>query len=181
MDSNILIVIFLFLLSRFLFLANYPHFYDSPEYLKLAQVGNLFTALQKSHESIHPIYIYLIQTVHGFLPISFVSAFFGLLTFIGFYFLIKRLFNKRTAFLSLIPLVFFPHLWLIQTNIMHESVDHFLLIVSLLCFDIFLSNKKLISLIISFLFLILAFINFSGNSIWLPVFAGLYIFRKYKK
>ena len=187
------IIIGIFLITRFFFLASFPHFYDSPEYLKLSQEKNLALALSKSHESIHPIYLFLIQTaqkIYNFInikdfidfttPLSFISALFGFLTFICFYFLIKRLFNKQTAFLSLIPLTFFPHLWLIQTNIMHESVDHFLLIVSLLFFDIFLTNKKLINIFISFLFLLLAFVNFSGNLIWAPIFIGLYIFRKNK-
>jgi len=181
MNLEIIVVIILFFLSRFLFLATYPHFYDSPEYLKLAQENNLSIALQKSHESIHPIYLLLIQFANKFIPISFVSAFFGLLTFIGFYLLIKQVFNKQTAILSLIPLIFFPHLWLIQTNIMHESVDHFFLIFALLFFDYFLVNKKLINIIVSFVFILFALINFSGNFIWMPVFLGLFVFRKYKK
>lgn len=190
MSWQLVVVFLLFLISRFLFLTKFPHFYDSPEYLRLSQENSLSSALTKSHESIHPIYIFFIQIssrLYNFMnfkdfitPVSFVSAFFGFLTLICFYFLIKRLFNKQTAFLSLIPLTFFPHLWLIQTNIMHESVDHFLLIVSLLFFDIFLTNKKLINIFISFLFLLLAFVNFSGNLIWAPIFIGLYIFRKNK-
>jgi len=181
----------IFLITRFFFLANFPHFYDSPEYLKLAQEKNLTLALSKSHESIHTIYLFLIQhsqrlynlmNFKNFVtPISFVSAFFGTFSLVCFYLLVKRLFNKKIAFLSLIPLTFFPHLWLIQTNVMHESVDHFLLITSLLFFDIFLTNKKLINITVSLLFLILAFINFLGNLIWTPVFIGLFIFRKYGK
>ena len=184
-------IIGIFFITRFFFQASFPHFYDSPEYLKLSQEKNFVLSLSKSHESLHPIYIFLIQLsqrLFDFIdftdfitPVSFVSAIFGLLTFICFYLLVKRLFNKKTAFLSLIPLTFFPHLWLIQTNIIHESVDHFLLIASLLFFDIFLTNKKLMNILASFLFLLLAFINFSGNLIWTPVFIGLYIFRKYKK
>lgn len=175
-------VISIFFITRFFFLASFPHFYDSPEYLKLSQEKNLVLALSKSHESIHPIYILLIQLSQRFLNNAYiVSAIFGSLTVLVFYYLAKRLFGKKTAFLSLIPLTFFPHLWLIQTNIMHESVDHFLLIASLLFFDIFLTNKKLINIITSFLFLLLTFINFSGNLIWTPVFIGLFIFRKYNK
>ena len=184
-------IILIFLITRFFFLANFPHFYDSPEYLRLSLEKNFFSALTKSHESLHPLYLLFIQLSQKFFrfihltnlvtPVSFVSAFFGTLTFIAFYFLVKRIFNKKTAFLSLIPLTFFPHLWLIQTNIMHESLDHFLLMTSFLFFDIFLTNKKFVNFLISFLFLISAFFNFSGNLIWTPVFFGLYIFRKYRK
>jgi len=184
-------VIIIFLITRFFFLAGFPYFYDGPEYLRLSQEKNLTLALSKSHQSLHPIYILftqLAQKLFKFInftdsvtPVTFVSALFGTLAIICFYFLVKRLFGKKTAFLSLIPLTFFPHLWLIQTNIMHESMDHFLLLVSLLFFDIFLTNKKTISVLVSFLFLILSFINFSGNLIWTPIFFGLYIFRKYKK
>jgi len=196
MSWPVLAVFIIFGLSRFLFLAKFPHFYDSPEYLRLSQEKNFLTALQKSHESIHPIYLFLVQTsqrlfnftcpersrrVDFITPISFVSAFFGILTFICFYFLVKRLFNKKIAFMSLLPLIFFPHLWLIQTNIMHEAVDHFFLVASILFFDIFLANKKLISFFISLFFVFLAFINFPGNLIWTPIFIGLYFFRKTKR
>lgn len=182
MNWPVLTIFIIFGLSRFLFLAKFPHFYDSPEYLRLSQEKNLATALQKSHESIHPVYLFLIQTSQKFFhSISFISAFFGLLGLIYFYYLVKRLFGKKTAFLSLIPLIFFPHFWLIQTNIMHESVDHFLLIVSLLFFDIFLENKKLVNLVFSLLFFLVAVVNFVGNLIWLPIFFGLFIFRRNKK
>ncbi len=184
-------IILIFLITRFFFLANFPHFYDSSEYIRLSQEKDLFSALTKSHESLHPLYLFSIQLSQKFFrfthltnlvtPVSFVSAFFGTLTFIVFYFLVKRIFNKKLAFLSLIPLTFFPHLWLIQTNIMHESLDHFLLITSFLFFDIFLTNKKIVSFLISFLFLISAFINFSGNLIWSPIFFGLYVLKKYRK
>lgn len=194
MNRRLIVIFLLFIITRFLFLANFPHFYDSPEYLQLAQEKNLIMALKKSHESIHPIYILLIQTtnkLYHFIDfkdfidfttiISFVSAFFGFLTFICFYYLVKRLFNRKIAFFSLIPLIFFPHLWLMQTNIMHEAVDHFFLITSLLFFDIFLTNKKFSNLIFSLLFFLLAVFNFVGNFIWIPVFFGLSIFRKTKK
>ena len=184
-------IVFIFLITRFLFLSDFPHFFDSPEYLKLSQEASLSSALQKSHESIHPIYLFLIQTTHKLFnfinftnfitPLSFLSAFFGLLTFICFYFLVKRLFNQKTARLSLIPLIFFPHLWLIQTNILHEAVDHFFMIASLLFFDIFLTNKKILYTGFSLLFLLLALVNFPGNLIWLPIYSGIFIFRKYKK
>lgn len=190
MNRSLKSLFLLLLVSRFLFLANYPHFYDSPEYLRLAQEKNFITALHKSHASIHPVYLFLSQLTFRLYRLydfkdfttylSFLSAFFGLVTIICFYYLTKRLFNKRIALLSLIPLIFFPHLWLIQTNIMHEPIDHFLLIVSLLFFDYFLTTKKPALILFSLLFLLVGVLNFVGNLIWLPVYFGVYIYRNNK-
>jgi 4-amino-4-deoxy-L-arabinose transferase-like glycosyltransferase len=162
-------------------LSNFPHFYDGPEYISLSKENSLTLALSKSHEVAHPVYIFLIQVSQKlFHNISLVSALFGILGMISFYILTRRLFGKKIAFLSLAPITFFPHLYLIQTNIMHEAVDHFLLITSILFFDTFLVGRKFINIFISLVFLSLAFINFPGNLVWISLFPGLYVFRRKK-
>ena len=96
-----------------------------------------------------------------------------------FYLLVKRIFNQKIALLSLIPLIFFSHLWLIQTNILHESLDQALFLTALLFFDLFLMKKNWFW-IFSVFFLSLAITNFIGIIIWLPVFFGLVFLRSKK-
>src|SRR4030065_1597219 len=88
-----------FIGSRFFFLNNYPHFYDSPEYLRESLSRNFFTSLKSSHESIHPLWLFLTQIFQKIVSqgnvweISLIAAVFGSGGFVSFYFLIKRNFN----------------------------------------------------------------------------------------
>lgn len=177
--------------SRFLFLASYPHFYDEPEYLRESLKPSFAKSLSESHESIHPVSLFLNQGIQkltvNFLGnsgwnLSLVSAIFGLLGLLSFYFLIKKLFNQKLAFYSSLPLLLFSHLWLIQTNILHEAVDQGLFLFGLLYWVNFLEKKSGQSLIISFISLSLAVINFVGILIWFPlVIAVIFLKRKYFK
>lgn len=177
------LLIGLFAVTRFVFLADYPHFYDSPEYLRESIAGDFFQSLAASHESIHPLWLFLTQTSQRLVPGSFVwetslvSAVAGLLTLIIFYRLVKKLFSLRVALLSLAPLIFFPHLWLIHTNILHESLDAFLFMTSLYSFSVFLDKKTAAAFLLAVVFLALALGNFVGILLWAPVFAGLAIFQ----
>lgn len=180
------LTLFLFISSRFFFLANYPHFYDSPEYFRESLSNNFFVSLSSSHESIHPLYLFLTQLSQRIIPgqnvweISLISAFFSLIGFVSFYFLIKRNFDEKTALFSSIPLIFFPHLWLLQTNVLHESLDFGLFLLGLLFFDFFLTKKKFSWFLLSILFLSLALFDFVGIILWSPVFIGLTILRSKK-
>jgi hypothetical protein len=62
------LTLFLFIASRFFFLANYPHFYDSPEYFRESQSLSFFDSLKSSHESIHPVWLFLTQTFQKIVP-----------------------------------------------------------------------------------------------------------------
>jgi len=113
---NLWLLIVLFFITRFFFLAGFPHFYDGSEYLRLSLEKNYFLSLSHSHESIHPVYLFfsqIFQLFHFLTPeknLSLISAIFGLIGVIVFYFLMKRLFNKNVAVLSLLPLIFFTGL-----------------------------------------------------------------------
>ena len=180
------LTLFLFIASRFFFLANYPHFYDSPEYFRESQSLSFFDSLKTSHESIHPVWLFLTQTFQKIVPqsnvweISLIAAVFGLVGFVSFYFLIKRNFNEKIALFSSIPLIFFPHLWLLQTNVLHESLDFALFLLGLLFFDFFLTKKNFSWFLSSILFLSLAIFDFVGILLWSPVFIGLTILRSKK-
>ncbi|MFH1971692.1 MAG: glycosyltransferase family 39 protein [Patescibacteria group bacterium] len=185
--------IFLFLLvtyivSRLFFLSKYPFFYDSPEYLRESFSNSFFSSLQRSHESIHPVYLFLIQLFQKIIPgqsawsLSLISGLFGIGSFILFYVLIKKLFSQKIAICSLVPLIFFKHIWLIETNILHESVNHFFLIAGILSFTYFLDNKKYYLVILPIVFWSLGILNFPGIIIWfIPIYAFVLVRRKLKK
>jgi len=184
------LIFFLFLFSRFFFLAHYPHFYDSPEYYRESLSTNFFQSIAASHEAVHPLYLWLCQLFQKiiitlanqpqFWVISFISALFGLLGFFAWYFLIKRLFNEKIALFSLIPLIFFPHLWLIQTNLLHETVEQGLFLLGLLFLDLFLEKRKFHWVILVIISWGLAIFNFPGILIWFPAAIGLVIYRSKK-
>lgn len=172
LKHDFLYAFFLYLFVRIPFISNYPFFYDSPEYFKLSLNNCFFCSVLESHESVHPIYLFFIQFFQNIIPkesywnVSLVSLVFSLLSFMFFYLLVKELFNKRTAIYSSLVLCFIPHLWLLDTNIMHEAVDWFFLISS----SYFLvklvkgSGKKYFPL--SVVFLSLALVNFTGSALW---------------
>ena len=180
------LVILLFIISRFCFLANYPHFYDSPEYLRESISPSFFNSLSSSHEVVHPVWLFLTQIFQGITSqptsweLSLISAFFGLICMVAFYFLAKRLFDEKTAVFSLIPLIFFSHLWLIQTNILHESLDLGLFLLSLLFFDFFLQKRRFYWWGLTVLFLSLSILDFVGILLWSVAFLGLAILRSKK-
>lgn len=177
----------LFFISRFFFLANYPHFYDSLEYLRESLSLSFFKSLSSSHEVIHPAWLFLTQIFQKITSqstsweLSLISAIFGLISFFVFYLLVKRIFNEKTAIFSLVPLIFFSHLWLVQTNVLHDSLDVSLFLISLLFFDFFLEKKRFFWLIFSILFLSLAIFDFAGIFLWTVVFFGLAFLRSEKK
>lgn len=187
--KNIFVLILItFIVSRLFFLSKYPFFYDSPEYLRESFSDNFFSSLQRSHESIHPVYLFLIQLFQKTIPgesawdLSLISGLFGIGSFILFFILVKKLFNEKIAMYSLIPLIFFKHTWLIQTNLLHESIDHFFLIAGILFFTIFLDKNKFYLFIISILFLSLGILNFPGIIIWfISIFAFVLLRKKIHK
>lgn len=184
------LIISLLLISRLFFLAHYPHFYDSPEYFRESLSPDFWQSIAASHEAVHPIYLFLTQLFQKititlinqpqFWVISLISALFGFLGIFAWFFLIKRLFNEKKALYSLIPLIFFPHLWLIQTNILHETVEQGLFLLGLLFLDLFLEKRKFYWVILLIITWSLAIFNFPGILVWFPAGLGLIIFRSKK-
>lgn len=191
MKKTFWLVFSLFIISRLFFLAHYPHFYDSPEYYRESLSTDFWQSMAASHQSVHPLYLFLIQIFQKVTiilvgqpqiwVISLISALFGLIGILAWYFLIKRLFKEKVALFSLIPLIFFPHLWLIQTNILHETIEQGLFLLGLLFLDLFLEKRKIYWVILVIINWALAIFNFAGIVIWFPAALGLIIYRFQKK
>lgn len=191
MSKAFWLIISLFFFSRLFFLSHYPYFYDSPEYYRESLSTSFSQSIAASHEAIHPLYLFLTQIFQRISIsligqpqiwiISLISAIFGIIGVLAWYFLIKRVFNEKTALFSLVPLIFFPHLWLIQTNILHETVEQGLFLLGLLFLDIFLEKRKFYWVILVILSWGLAIFNFPGIFIWFLAALGLVIYRSRKK
>ncbi|MBU3956671.1 glycosyltransferase family 39 protein [Patescibacteria group bacterium] len=177
----------LLLISRLFFLAHYPYFYDSPEYYRESLSSNFGQSIVASHEAVHPLYLFLTQIFQKVSlsltgqpqvwVISLISALFGILGILAWYFLVKRLFNDKIAIFSLIPLIFFPYLWLIQTNILHETVEQGLFLLGLLFLDLSLGKRKIYWVILVVISWALAIFNFPGILVWFPAAIGLILYR----
>lgn len=184
------LILSLLLISRFFFLAHYPYFYDSPEYYRESLSSNYWQSIATSHEAVHPLYLLLTQVFQKITisltsqpqiwVISLISALFGILGIFAWYFLVRRLFNDKIAIFSLIPLTFFPHLWLIQTNILHETLEQGLFLLGLLFLDLWLGKRKIYWVILVVVSWGLAIFNFPGILVWFPVAIGLVVYRSKK-
>ncbi len=191
MSSKLLwITVVLFLVTRLCLLADYPHFFDSPEYFRESQAIDFFTSIASSHEAVHPVYLLVIQTLQrayylltgsmSIIPVSLTSALFGGLGIGMFYLLIKRLFDSKTALFASIPLLFFPHSWLLHTNVMHELVEQSLFITGLVTFDVFLTTRRWQWWFLCICVWSLAILNFLGILLWFPVVLGVVFLRSQK-
>jgi len=166
----------LLIFSRLFFLARYPHFFDSPEYLRLASFNSLSQMLSTAHNPLHPIYLGLLRLARSPLQVSLIAALFGILGIGFFYVLVKELFSKNIARRAVVPLIFFPHLFLLQTNMLHESVEQALFLGSLLMLVLYLKRSRIGYLMMMFGFYYLALMTFFGIIIWAPLLMVLVYF-----
>ncbi|NTU47177.1 hypothetical protein HGA88_06130 [Candidatus Roizmanbacteria bacterium] len=170
---NPIFLFFAYFVSRLTFISNYPYFYDSPEYLRLAQAPQFSQVLSESHENLHPLYLFFIHIFYHILPIpaaiSFVSVLFGALGIASFYLLVKLLFGNKIAFWASLPLLFFPHIFLLQTNILHDGVDQSLFLAALTSWVYYMRTTRVYFIVLTFVFCTLSLYDYIGIAIWLPL------------
>lgn len=178
-----------YFITRLPFLKNLPVFYDSFEYLDLAEkltIANFSQVISSSHQPIHTFYfltILIFKTIFFFLSTDIVlvltSFVFGYLTIVVWYWLVRNYFNKKIAFYSSLLILFFPYFFAANTNILYESELLFFQIVSLyFAFKGFKENNNA-SIILSGLFLGISQSIFIGSlAIVVPLFLWQYISLK---
>lgn len=165
------IIILTFILSRLFFLAEFPHFYDGPEYLKLAQL-NFAHSLSVSHASIHPIsyliwqFICKIQPCTSAWPISFTSALAGIAS-IYLFIKISRYYGLDPK-MGLASLVFMPAIWLLQTNVATESSSHLLALIA--WYLALHQNQSNRYHLLSLFFASHSIFNYSIMALWIPAY-----------
>ena len=157
-----------FVLTRILGLANYPHFFDAPEYLKLASLHHFVQSLNQSHDPVHPFYLWLIQFFSQPWQLSLISALFGTLGVYVFYLVIKVVYNQTLGRKTVLLLMFFPQLFLLQTNIVHEPIEQFFFLATLLFLVWFHRKKNWGYWLLSIITLYFSLMTFIGILLWVP-------------
>ncbi|MEI8067407.1 MAG: hypothetical protein WCG91_00450 [Candidatus Shapirobacteria bacterium] len=172
-NYQFLLILGLFIITRISSLGIFPHFYDSPEYVKLAQLRQPLEAIRQSHESLHPLYIWSIQLAYYLKPnivaISSVSFIFGLITFFGLAYFLKNNFGKIITRKALLIFTLFPATFLLHTQIMHESLEHALLIWGIVALTEFFKRHRFYLFFSSILLFSLAISNYIGIIFWFPL------------
>lgn len=173
----------LYFTTRLPFLRNSPIFYDSFEYLRLAErltLSNFSEILRSTHQPVHTFYfvtILIFKKFFFFLSpqdiLLIISLVFGYLSVLVWYLFVEEVLNEKVALYSSLLVLVFPYFFVANTNILYESELIFFQILSLY----FFVKKRYIFASAAFAVGQLIFI---GNIIVLPVFF-LLLFRDRKK
>lgn len=161
----------LVILTRVALAANYPHFFDSPEYLKLA-TSPLSQVFSQAHSSLHPISMLIWQFV-GLFPPSYavfshtlISAIFGVIS-IWIAAKIAGKYRGINVNVVILALTLFPLLWMLQTNIASEPVTHLFMLLTWYGWLRYGEKQNIKWLLFTTAVGSLAIFNYIGVVIWL--------------
>jgi len=180
-----IILVLVYLLSHLFFLQPFPVFYDSFEYVQLAEklnLSNFRQTIASSHQPIHTFYFLTITFLKTLLPffstekiLVSIPFLFGLLTLIFWYLFLKNFLDSQKAFFASLSLLLFPYFFLTNTNILYESELLFFQVISLFYYAKALQSpqKQRLFLFLSSLFFSFSLLVFPGSLFWLPLFFWL--------
>lgn len=151
-------------------------FYDQPEYLRIVSTNSFWQSLSLGHFPIHPIFMGILWIGNKFVSANLVALFFGIISTLLIYKISKLIFKKGRFWLTAIIFTLFPAVWIINTNLMVESVSLTFYILSIY---LFLKRKK-VGFILS-LFLMIG--THLESVFWIPtIFLIPFIFEiKFEK
>lgn len=94
-----------------------------------------------------PVYIFLGKIVYALtenvlFSLTFISAFFGALSVLAFFYLVKRIFSEKIAYLSAIILSITPMFWLLSVQALSDMLAMFFLFITLNYLWKFSQEKK---------------------------------------
>lgn len=113
-------------------------FYDIPEYLSIVSAHSFWQVFSLGHFPIHPFFLGILWILIKFLPVNAIAMVFGIMSIFIFYKISKLIFKKGSFWLAAIVFALFPAVWIINTNLMVESIT---LTFYLLSVYFFLSKK----------------------------------------
>jgi len=123
-------------------------FYDIPEYLQIVSNNTFWQIFSLGHFPIHPVFLGILWVLIKIIPVNAIAMFFGALSVFIFLKISKLIFKKGLIILPVIIFALFPAVWIINTNLMVETVT---LTFYLAGIYFFLSKKKVMFLISLFL------------------------------
>src|SRR4030042_2041651 len=167
-----------FIIFAIIFVAGFltsPHnvlFYDQPEYLRIVSTHSFWQVFSLGHFPIHPIFLGILWIITKFIPANLSALLFGAISVFLFYSIVKIIFKKGPSWLAVLLFAFFPGVWLINTNLMTQSLQ-----LTLYLFSIYFLLKYMSK---SFFFVIFLMMGMDiGSIIWIPtVFLVPVIFGK---
>lgn len=128
MQNLIFAVLFL---AGFLTTPNTVIFYDQPEYLRIISTHSFWQAFSLGHFPIHPIFLGVLWIVTKFIPANWSALLFGSISVFVFYQIAKIIFKRGSFWLSVLLFIFLPSVWLINTNLMTQSLQLTLYLLSI--------------------------------------------------
>jgi len=181
------ILFILVLLSRLLLLNGSIDFFDSTQYIWRSELPTLKEALSTGHAPYHPGYIFftwiiyqifkLFGTPDTSLVAAIPSAIFGSLTILFFYLLVKKIFDAKIAFLSVILATLIPFFWISNISIIVDPTMICFYILSLYLFYLWLDEKNYYYLIISSFSLGFSMWTHTQIAFWCLSFVALFFYK----
>lgn len=168
-----LIILGVVLIVEFLTTPKILLFYDQIEYLNIVSTHSFLQAFSLGHFPVHPFFLPLFWlTSHVTLP-NYTAFIFGVISTFFIYKISKKIFERQKYFwLPVLIFLFFPGVWLINTNLMIQSV----LLTFYLAAIYFFLEKKYVPFLISVFVMMGIHVD---AFYWIPtIFLFPFIFRK---
>lgn len=174
--------------SRFFMFSNSRDFFDSSEYLWRLKIPELSRVVTSGHPPFHPMYVGLASifykigiTIHDGITAGIIpSALLGCVSLVFIYLLVKELFGRKTALLSLIIYSALPFVWVSQITILVDPTMHGFYFASLYVFVLSLKNKGVKALSLAGLSgILLGAAAFTHTSIafWITAYFGIWLIK----
>lgn len=148
-------------------------FYDEIEYLIIVSSHSFFQVIHLGHFPIHPFFLSFFWVTSRIVLPNYTAFIFGVISAFLIYKISKKLFKRQKLFwLPALIFLLFPGVWLINTNLMIQSV---LLTFYLLAIYFFLERKS-----IPFLISVFVMMGIHVDAIyWIPtIFLLPFVFNK---
>jgi hypothetical protein len=166
------IILFLIFLAEYLTSPKALLFYDQIEYLTIVSTHNFLQVLPLGHFPIHPIFLAIFWITSRLVLPNLTAFIFGVISGLLMYQISKIIFKKGNFWLATVIFLLFPGVWLINTNLMTQSLQ-----LTLYLFSIYFLFRKMKKFF--FLAIIMMMGVDIGSIVWIPtVFIFPIIFEK---
>lgn len=166
------IIFVILLIFGYLTTPNTVLFYDLPEYLKIVSTHSFWQVFTLGHFPIHPVFLGILWIAIKFIPANYLALLLGTISVFVFYKIAKVIFKKGSFWLSVLIFSLFPGVWLINTNLLVESLQLTLYLLTI--YFLLRKAKKLF-----FVAVILLLGTHIESIVWIPtVFILPVIFSK---